>query len=363
MCTNCNKNSCSKSCTPVCDPCKKQPKLHYCASDIECLGIRRGSDISTAIKKIGDKICEIVSDDAPYFIEVTYQEASVLKSTTRVEDGADYFIKDRGIYLKGIGNKNFSLHGHRQMKIVQPKMYLPDSLNHQGVFSPVIHSSVVSGDTFTWGAKIWKAKVSVSGVTPLNDYEITSDFEELLDAKYFMDEVFDILYDFDNDRVVWQIDRLGNKIKNVRLTATPYRESINTCDWGQFQSGGSKAYNKMFVYLNNYTDGSETIENNKLSRYTRNYLVNASNNECANIGNNQKVELLENHVRGSINNNICTDTIKYKIQRNRNNGSILFNTTVSGLIEISDNVNNGNIGTQGTPTARTTTIADTITNK
>lgn len=71
MCNNkCNGN-CNR-CEVVCDPCKKQPKIYYCGADIACVGVTKGEEISRAIKKIGDKLCQTVNQQNPLtYVNIT----------------------------------------------------------------------------------------------------------------------------------------------------------------------------------------------------------------------------------------------------------------------------------------------------
>ena len=71
MCNNkCNGN-CNR-CEVVCDPCKKQPKIYYCGADIACVGVTKGEEISRAIKKIGDKLCQTVNQQSPLtYVNIT----------------------------------------------------------------------------------------------------------------------------------------------------------------------------------------------------------------------------------------------------------------------------------------------------
>lgn len=71
----CNNNRCNGNCNRcevVCDPCKKQPKIYYCGADIACVGVTKGEEISRAIKKIGDKLCQTVNQQNPLtYVNIT----------------------------------------------------------------------------------------------------------------------------------------------------------------------------------------------------------------------------------------------------------------------------------------------------
>lgn len=65
-----------KDCNQACDPCKKQIKMYYCGEDVNCLDITHGDELSSAIKKIGDKVCQMITEASP-LTYVNIQDATL----------------------------------------------------------------------------------------------------------------------------------------------------------------------------------------------------------------------------------------------------------------------------------------------
>lgn len=70
LCVDCNEehinhNNCGcnhkhyDKCKPKCNMCKSQGKLLFCGETNECLGIKKGAEISSVIMELMDVICDL----------------------------------------------------------------------------------------------------------------------------------------------------------------------------------------------------------------------------------------------------------------------------------------------------------------
>lgn len=111
MCNNRCNGSCNR-CEVVCDPCKKQPKIYYCGADIACVGVTKGEEISRAIKKIGDKLCQTVNQQNP-LTYVNIEEATEEQCTQGglvlqiLQVGSDNLVSEH-ILCNGDGDFEFT---------------------------------------------------------------------------------------------------------------------------------------------------------------------------------------------------------------------------------------------------------------
>jgi len=366
----CRNKRCDNSCANTCDNCSKQGRIYYCGVDIDCLNIQRGDDIHRAIKKLGDKVCQMANEENPltyvsiedateeqcptggvvlqilqvgsdnlvseYILcngsdfemleTISYEDLQQLISDSELIEGKFYTVEENGVTLQALSGDTISSSGTREMRIVKSEYYVP-ATGILGVWNSGLTPSI--GDVVVWGGRVWQ---NVAGAVGTFTGDLTLDSEWTLIATsndtYYQTKAFGCTYDIDNDWVSKQWDERGNV-----FTYSYYFEQLNGfnanpldfSDWGDLKISD----NKTGFIINNSNTG-RIFANSTL------YIKNNSN-----LGN---IEL--NNTKGIIENNsnngfIGQNNINFNIYNNSNNGSILENMNRG---YIGNNSNNGDIG-------------------
>lgn len=343
MCSKCN-NKCNCDCKPKCEPCAKQSKINYCGNDISCVGIKKNDDLHESIFKIGSKLCQVIQSNNYAFgiNKLTYAQAQQKKNNKKIEEGTVYLITDRGIYLTGASDSNYSVNGIRVQNILKSVLYLDDGLNHKGVFSPFLHRNVSLGETYVWGTKVWEVILASNNASYTDQLSLDLNiFREITDSTHVEEKSFDILYDFDRDIVTKQIDVYNNEVNYTDING---EASTTYTDWGML--GGDSVNNICESILNNHVEQGYEISNNISRRIENNVSNYIYSNFCKDIISNFKCNIYGNNlgkffnIRENESSGINDILI---INNNRNSGDIELNVAGAIGLSIPYNINNGNI--------------------
>jgi hypothetical protein len=282
------------------------------------------------------------ADIPPRDYTVTRAEAEALVDTSGIEVGAQYFISDRGILLIGVSQDTFSSFGSRLMPIVLPSYYGPSfPAGHLGIYDTTLTPSI--GNTVLWGGRVWEntsgnvgSIVSEITLSPLDWAQIATS-----NTTYYVEKVFSITYDFQNDWVSSQSDDQGNTFGIPFDLETTLTYGYNWCDlsdWGKPFMLRNICYgafnNKGILVVNNKIpghiseNGGDVVFNTNLGDIHQNAATVGYNSNSGRIYNNSNTGgITHNKNNGQIANLGATVT---DVQYNTNNGEIV--TTVVGAI-------------------------------
>jgi hypothetical protein len=289
-------------------------------------------------------------------IEKTYSELSVIIAASELVPGTVYKITDRGdrgLFFKAITTNQLSKSGQRIM--LCPAWYGTgeyEGNNWLGIWND--HLTPVADYLAIWGGLVWKNLTGAVG-SVVSDKELDITNWELVTKASFTDGeyvemVFDVDYDFENDWINQQRDQKGNVIgidyasnanefsftyNPVDLTDWNFASRTDTCLFMNNKSAG--IFNTPFaLYI---------YKNNVHSLIHDNTCGDIYNNEVNNSisGNSNQGEISGNNVINSISGNSNVGSISLNIAEaivdNSNNGDIYKNNCYS----INDNSNTGGI--------------------
>jgi hypothetical protein len=280
-------------------------------------------------------------------IERTYSQITTLIGLSGLKVGAIYKITDRGdrgIFLKAITNNKLSNHGNHLM--LCPFSYGALG-NWRGIFKywDVFNNAeeiYEINDHVIWGGYVWKNLNGNTGNSQ-SQLELNANWEKILKSNYQNDEykelLFDIVYDFINDRILEQSDKYANTVYFNNFNEPNY---IDNSDWNQCEIYRIRN-NKCNGFFNNFaTGGVICFDNVVLGLIAGNSTAVIAYNQCNSITNNRGIDGVS--YCSEITYNKCMDIdnneVSEKISKNSNNGSIINNVNVLTII---NNRNNGDI--------------------
>lgn len=355
------------------------------------------------------------------FISKTYSEIYNLINDSLLNVGVLYKITDRGdrgIFLKALNNSKLSYQGYRIMLCPANYDMGVDAFgnNWKGCWSE--DSTYSINDLAIWAGRVWKNVAGNTGV--FISYEELDEEWELIEKTSFTNHEYQeivctIKYDFSNDLIVYQSDIRGNVVSIQLGDEETY---INNSDWNNpscynniltqgFYSNatgaiynniceyiignscssiydnkaissiasnkipGQIARNKVLESISNNQNAGDIEDNDVYTIYNNSNNGTISLNEHAEIMNNTNGGTIIGNISFSINSNSNAGNIRYNIvyyissnsnlgdiEWNRNNGSIISNSSGANPCNITYNINNGDI--QG---VRTTHVTDTRVDK
>ncbi len=271
--------------------------------------------------------------------------------------GRFYNITDRNIILQAVSTNSFAKVGTRKM--LCPANYKIETDTYGNVWKGVWHPAltVATNSLVIYGGSIWK---NITGsVGNNNDGDVTS-----LDATnwgllsktsftnhQYVEKVFGVYYDVENDWVEKQWDNAGNEFGLDYATSQALGYTYNLCDISDWNYGSSDLLfsgNRCFGIFNNVLTGNITDNTNKGIISGNKTVDILKNSNAGDIVYNTVISgIKKNSNTGSLTNasgNIGYNLGQYEISYNNNNGTIELNEvsdpTVSFII---NNSNNGNI--------------------
>lgn len=333
------------------------------------------------------------------YIEVTYAAAAALNGAGGLVPGTIYNITDRGdrgIFLTAISENKFASIGQRLM--LCPKTYATitvDGNTWLGIWTSTL--TPATGNYCIWGAHVWRnvdgAVGSSSGDLALDADWVKVGKDTFSDNEY-IEKVFYVEYDFENDWIGIQRDDRGNQFGAPYISGSDNYSDLS--DWNFVTKDDAFSNNECLFFLNNRIDRAH---GNKLTGsiyygIKNNITVSITENTCegsidgnivgGSIFNNSNIDdIIDNDVTGDIAYNSCGGGIEENIGPNdimnnsntlgiasnvhdgdiiynRNNGYIQ-NCTGSSGFSVQNNTNNGNINNPAGLSSGN--ITDTIVNK
>lgn len=372
----------------ICECCGKLPETDGLPIDEPINGHDLVFDPATGIFYYWDGDSWEVSSGGncpAFYFSVTRAEAETLITGEDLIPGAIYKINDRGdrgIFLEAISATQFSEAGTRLMLV--PKTYDPVGIVNgttcYGIWTLATEGVIGNGQYLIWNAHVYIVNDNglFDGTSPsinTSAYELIS--KATFSGNEYVEKVFDILYDWDNDCIVFQKDEYGNSVTSDKSfaylgTVDDYsyqgsqNQYIDQTDWNYnaetLIEDGAALFARNTVQqgiINNVQpDGSRmgvhdnialgiTNNTNLYAIYSNTTIGSIQNNSGSGIishnytfsidGNENSDVIYYNNIPGSISNNgPLVTTIRY----NNNTGGITSNTK-AGLIEY--NTNQGNI--------------------
>lgn len=298
----------------------------------------------------------------------TYAQMQSLISGSLLDTQTFYKITDRGdrgLLFRAAAVDRLENDGIRYM--LCPATYATgmDAYDNDwiGVWNATKQATATTGQLTIWNGLVWTAGAILSGDSP--DTE-ASGWTVIPKASFtnheYIEMIFGVTYDFENDWINKQWDENGNEFGLNKTDYNNYEEpddpevnAIDFCDWNYATIGNSFFYNKCsFVYNN--SNGGNIIMNIMSGSPIKNNSNDGdiSHNSCQGIyWNSNGSSIINNINQGSINNNSNSDNIS----SNTNQGSIRNNSNVGAITsnnnncDISDNSNNGVIGNNSNRTS------------
>ncbi len=273
-------------------------------------------------------------------IEKTYSELSTLIAASELVPGTVYKITDRGdrgLFFKALSTKQLSRSGQRLM--LCPAWYGTgehEANNWLGIWNDQL--TPVADDLAIWGGLVWKNLTGAVG-SVVTELELDALNWVLIpkitfSAGEYVEMLFDVDYDFENEWIDQQRDQKGNIIgvdyasnqNEFGFTNNP----VDLSDWN-FANRAETC-----LFMNNKSAG---IFNNPFALYIykNNVHVLIADNTCTG-------DIYNNEINGAIESNsnqgqISDNKVINYISGNSNAGSISLNTAEA----IVDNSNNGDI--------------------
>jgi len=291
------------------------------------------------------------------YIDVTWEQLNLAKTTLNLIPGQVYRITDRYNYQSGgsglIPNQSFLgddrgivyiralTNSELNKEVVRvmacPKTYGTTTLDGND-WNGVWHASLVLGvDELTIrGARVFKNL----GLDPTGTYTFDNTLDNinwiLIDKSTFsnneyIDLQFSCLYDFDNDWFEEQRDGKGNIVGISFVNTVVYSiTELNPCDITDWNMEEGQFFPKFInnkVKLGIYNNVCSDISDNYVSKYIKGNYPYVQNNNCVSIYNNWLGGGLFKNTGG-------------EIYSNTNSGNIAYNNV---SVAISNNSINGNI--------------------
>lgn len=306
-------------------------------------------------------------------IEVTLLQAQNLVTADNLKAGRTYLITDKNLYLPAITTNSFG-DGIRVMMC--PNFYSVDFTDIYGNYwrgGFYSTNTYTAGDLTIWGGKVWRNLTGNAGNNV--DYGTLDSEWELIDPLTFtnheyIEMVFGVRYDINNDWVEKQWDNRGNEF-GISFTTeyNIYGFGYNPCDISDWNLGTDhnffenknigifnnhfpngcnisfNAGNRQYISDNIFSSDIDIANNSNKGYITFNIMASsiADNTNNGDISNNSCGEIYYNSNIGAINGNsnpqyIARNTNTGNISSNSNNGYISYNTNGGDIV---DNSNQG----------------------
>lgn len=290
-------------------------------------------------------------------VEGTYSAIQTLITNSALEIGSLYKITDRGdrgIFLTAISTDEFAPTGYRLMLV--PKTYQATAVDGNqwlGVWQPSLSPS--TGDLAIWAGHVWENVAGNVGASN-NDSELDAEWSVVSKSTFsnseYIERIFGIVYDFDNDWIESQWDDNGNIFGKPYVG--PGENLVDVSDWNFVTRDPDFRKNRMDGFINNI---ASSVQDNILIGYSMRGNICSSSivenimtgdityNVCATIGYNTCFDDISgNEISGIISYNRCLaieDNVRTScdISHNANPGEITENTG-SGSIEYNFNIGN-----------------------
>lgn len=274
-------------------------------------------------------------------LEKTYAQMQALIASNGLDTQTFYKITDRGdngLLFRAAATNRLENDGIRYMLCPATYATGADAYSNDwiGVWNATKQATATEGQLAIWNGLVWIAGAVLSGDSP--DTE-ASGWTVIPKASFtnheYVEMIFGVNYDFENDWINKQWDSKGNIFGLDKLFYLYWEEPdiiinfIDYCDWN-FSSNGKGFINNTCWYIyNNSNDGDIICNSNQ------GFIYNNSNK--GSIYNNSNANNIENN---SNNGDIGYNSNIGNIYDNSNNGIISYN---SNLDNIGTNSNNGNI--------------------
>jgi len=272
-------------------------------------------------------------------ISDTYANIQTLKSTDDLKAGSVYHINDKGIWIKAISNNKLDISGTRVLPVILNTIYEGSVPAGYGTFQGTFYdydgyTPVFSnGDYCIWGGKVWLATLS-GGATLSTSIVDAFDLDTVggtlnpigfTFSDFYTDFIFDVDYDFDNDKVINQWDLRGNHIYYSDDIALDYSAAT---DWGN-----SRIFNNSACGILNNSANMYIFGNKVDLRIDMNYGSNLYYNTAKNINGNFCDEIMYNVGSGPITNNKATSPTNMLQIRDNKFGEVgIYNNIVGSYI-------------------------------
>lgn len=278
-------------------------------------------------------------------VQKTYAQMAALIAAEELNPFLWYKITDRGdngLVFRAAAANRLESDGVRYMLCPATYAVGLDAYDNDwiGVWNATKQLTATEGQLCIWNGLVWTAGAVLSGDSPSTE---SSGWTVIPKATFtnseYIEMIFNVIYDFDNDWINKQWDTKGNEIG---------------CDFVTFNSAVELPANGCDITdWNKSTDGNLFFNNDCIAISNNNCTDLYSNRTLTIINNNCTLGILENIIPGDISYNECSAEIKQNnnsgviggnvcnyISNNKNNGNIVSNSINS---DIKYNFNNGQI--------------------
>jgi hypothetical protein len=301
------------------------------------------------------------------FINTTHSDLITSVNSSGLTPNSVYYISDENIWVTSLSEYEISVDGFRKMSVVKDVYYTPSS-GVLGTFGTYYAAPPSIGDVTVWGGNVW---INLSGNTgaSVDDSLLDSEWEKIpnTNSTYYVEKIFKIKYDFENNWVFQQEDDRYNIFGNsFELSGINY---CDISDWGSelvINNKSAGVFNNIYSGLTAYIKDNVTkgvISNNygisitsnvvhgdisSNSQYRTENLCYISNNYNVSgiTGNGVGVYISNNSNKGSINDN----NVSYILFNNNEGdiinsyGSITYNSNKGYIQRASNASRNSNNG-------------------
>lgn len=288
----------------------------------------------------------------PIVTEKTYAEMAALIAASELNLALSYKITDRGdrgLLFRAAAPNRLESDGLRYMLCPATYATGEDAYSNSwiGVWNATKQATATEGQLTIWNGLVWVAGATLSGDSPSTE---ASGWTVIPKASFtnheYVEMIFGVDYDFDNDWINKQWDANGN-IHGISLSVYlydfynegDYVNFVDYCDWNYASSDSIYYGNKTIACYNNSNsgdiygnDGLKIIANNSNNG---NISYNKLNDDIVDNSNNGHISY------NSISGSIAGNSILGNIFNNHIIGDISYNSSLAESVVVIYNNGDG----------------------